>query len=275
MSPDYAYTVGPRLLTVKDLCVDYDLPVLKNVNFTIDDLMRPGITQGQKVAVLAPSGTGKTQLFKRLAGLEPASSGQVLVGIDQKPVHAGEVGMVPQNYYLFEHYTVGQSLVVAAKMREKDTAKAKGKALTILETMGLSDKWNVYPSELSGGQRQRVSIAEQLLSSDHFLLMDEPFSGLDVIAKKIVCNVIDRVASRDELNTIIFTTHDIESAVMIADHILVLGRDRDQHNAPIPGAYIKASIDLIDRDLAWHNDVEHQPNFAPTVADIKSLFTTL
>ena len=219
--------------------------------------------------------THNTTLFKRIAGLEPPSSGSVLVGTEQVPVKAGMVGLVPQNYLLFSHRTVGESLTIAASMREKDRAKAKAKVVAELEDFGLSDKWHAYPQQLSGGQRQRVSIAEQLLSSNHFVLMDEPFSGLDVLTKKKVCEIIDQVAARDDLNTIIFSTHDIESAVMIADTILPLGRDRDQNGHPIPGAHIKNPIDLIERGLAWHQDIEHMPGFAETVAEIKALFPTL
>ena len=275
MTTDFAYTRAETLLKVSNLCVDYSMPILKDVNFEVRDIKRPGITQGQKIALLAPSGTGKTQLFKRIAGLEPPSSGSVLVGAEQVPVKAGMVGLVPQNYLLFSHRTVGESLTIAASMREKDRTKAKAKVVAELEDFGLSDKWHAYPQQLSGGQRQRVSIAEQLLSSNHFVLMDEPFSGLDVLTKKKVCEIIDQVAARDDLNTIIFSTHDIESAVMIADTILPLGRDRDQNGHPIPGAHIKNPIDLIERGLAWHPDIEHMPGFAETVAEIKALFPTL
>ncbi len=271
----FTYQRAETLLKVSDLSVTYTMPILKGVSFEIKDIKRPGLTQGQKVALLAPSGMGKTQLFKRLAGLEPPSSGTILIGAEQKPVKAGMVGVVPQNYLLFDHYTIMQSLMVAAGMRDKSPVRCTARCLELLESFGLTDKANSYPGELSGGQRQRVSIAEQLLSSNHFLLMDEPFSGLDILMKKVVCNVIDAVASRDELNTIIFSTHDIESAVMIADTILVLGRDRDDHGNIIPGAKIKTTIDLIDRDLAWHPDVEHEPAFGPTVAEIKSLFPHL
>lgn len=273
MTSDFQYIRDEVLLSVEGLCVNYATPILRDVNFTVRDVKRPGMKQGQKVALLAPSGTGKSQMFKRLSGLEPTSAGRVLIGPEQVPVKAGMVGMVPQNYLLFEHRTVGGSLILAAGMRDKRTAKAA--ALEILADFGLPDKFNAYPQQLSGGQRQRVSIAEQLLSSNHFLLMDEPFSGLDILAKKVVCDVIDRVSLRDELNTTIFSTHDIESAVMIADTILILGRDRDPLGHPVHGARIQREIDLIERNLAWHPHVEHEPGFADTVAEIKALFPAL
>lgn len=275
MSSDFQYARGDLLLKVSDLSVSYSSPILRDVNLEIRDVRRPGMAQGQKVALLAPSGTGKSQLFKRLSGLKPPSSGTVLIGPTQVPVRAGMVGMVPQNYFLFEHRTVESSLMLAARMHGPDATKAKADVLSLMTDFGLEDKLKAYPHELSGGQQQRVSIAEQLLASDHFLLMDEPFSGLDIKAKKIVCDIIDRVSLRDELNTTIFSTHDIESAVMIADTILILGREVDTNNHFIPGARILQSIDLIDRNLAWHPDVEHRPGFTETVREIKDIFVRL
>jgi ABC-type nitrate/sulfonate/bicarbonate transport system ATPase subunit len=271
----FPYQRAEVLLRVDGLSVSYTRPILRDVSFEVRDVRRPGLTQGQKVALLAPSGMGKSQLFKRVAGLEPPDAGTILIGPEQAPVRAGVVGMVPQNYLLFEHRTVGSSLMVAARMRGVSRKDATARVIEILEDFGLSDKYRSYPQELSGGQRQRVSIAEQLLSSNHFLLMDEPFSGLDILSRKKVCDVIDRVASRDELNTILFSTHDVESAVMIADTLLIMGRDHDEHGNPVPGACIQRTIDLIERDLAWHQDVEHEPQFAPTVAEVKGLFAAL
>lgn len=275
MTSSYAYTAAEPLLKVSHLSVTLGgIPILKDVDFEIRDLERTDCVQGQKVALLAPSGVGKTTLFKRIAGLEPPTSGTVMVGNPLRPVHAGLVGVVPQNYLLFNHRTVGSSLSLAASMNPSNGDPTNA-ARALLADFGLADKWRSYPCELSGGQRQRVSIAEQLLSSNHFLIMDEPFSGLDILAKKVVCSIIDRVAQRDTLNTIIFSTHDIESAVMVADTVIVLGRERDANGAIIPGAGVRRVFDLIDRDLAWHPDVESMPEFVPTVAEIKALFATL
>lgn len=275
MTSDFQYVRDEVLLRVENLSVSYAAPILRDVSFEVRDVKRPGMAQGQKVALLAPSGMGKTQLFKRIAGLEPPTSGRVLVGSAQLPVRAGMVGVVPQNYLLFEHRTVESSLLLAASMREPDRTKARARVAELLEEFQLADKRRFYPAELSGGQRQRISIAEQLLSSDHFLLMDEPFSGLDILMKRIVQGVIDQVARRDELNTIIFSTHDVESAVAVADTLLLLGRDRDEAGLPVPGARIQVSIDLVERNLAWHPSVEHVPGFAETVAEVKAMFGRL
>lgn len=275
MSSAFQYVRSGVLLRVEGLSVTYDTPILRDLNLTIENVIRPDLKQGQKVALLGPSGMGKTQLFKCLSGLQVPSSGTILIGPDQAPVRAGQVGVVPQNYLLFRNRTVGSSLQIAARMKEKDKKTAHDKALYVLEEFGLRDKWNAYPQELSGGQRQRVSIAEQLLCSSYFLLMDEPFSGLDILMKEKVCRLLDQVALLDELTTLIITTHDIESAVMFADTILLLGRDRDAQGNVIPGAHIKKEIDLIERDLAWHPDIAERPNFVPTMREIKAEFVHL
>jgi ABC-type nitrate/sulfonate/bicarbonate transport system ATPase subunit len=275
MTSAYQYVRDEVLLKVTGVSVAYDTPILRDVDITIKDVKRDGMQQGQKVALLAPSGMGKTQLFNCLSGLQVPSSGTILIGPEQKPVKAGQVGVVPQNYLLFGHHTVGKSLMIAAGMRETDAKKAHDRVLYVLDQFGLRDKWNAYPQELSGGQRQRVSIAEQLLCSNHFMLMDEPFSGLDILMKDKVCHLLDQVALLDELTTLIITTHDVESAVMFADTILLLGRDRDAMGNVIPGAHIKKEIDLIERDLAWHPDIAELPSFLPTVKEIKEEFKNL
>jgi polar amino acid transport system ATP-binding protein/sulfate transport system ATP-binding protein/NitT/TauT family transport system ATP-binding protein len=100
--------------------------------------------------------------------------------------------------------------------------------------------------------------------------MDEPFSGLDVIAKDKVCALINEVNQVDELNTTIFTTHDLESAVQIADTIWVLGREEGK-----PGATIVKTIDLAQRGLAWEPNITQHPLFAPTVRELRELFKVL
>jgi ABC-type nitrate/sulfonate/bicarbonate transport system ATPase subunit len=272
---DFQSTREEILLSVDKLCVNYAQPILRDVSFTIRDIKRPGLTQGQKVALLAPSGTGKSQLFKRISGLQAPSSGTIKIGVEQIPVQAGMVGFVPQNYLLFKHRTVEQSLMIAAGMRIKDKKDAAAAVLELVTYLGLEDKLKFYPQELSGGQQQRVSIVEQFLSSNHFLLMDEPFSGLDIMSKKAVCGTIDKVCARDELNTIIFSTHDIESAIMVADTVMILGRDHDSLGNKVPGARIQKEIDLVDRNLAWHPDIKHMPAFTETVNEIEALFPNL
>ncbi len=262
------YKVEERLITVDKLNLSYgDRIILRDINLSVDNITRPGVKQGQVVALLGPSGIGKTQLFRCIAGLQPPTSGHVLLGDkDRRPVQAGEVGVVAQSYPLLSHRTVYGNLKLVSSRKPE----AAGVAEQLLSVFGLSDKKDCYPVQLSGGQRQRVAIIQQLIASNHMLLMDEPFSGLDVVAKERVMQTIREVSLQHELNTTIFTTHDIESAVALADAIWVLGREKDK-----PGATIVKVYDLAAMDLAWTPQIERHPKFWPLVLELKDLFKVL
>lgn len=258
------YKKAERIFTVRNLNLSYgSKQVLRDINVDVDNIIRPGLSQGQVVALLGPSGIGKTQLFRCIAGLQPFKGELKMF---EKPVRAGEVGVVQQAYPLLNHRTVWSNLMLAAHRKPERIAQAE----TLLAHFGLLDKKGAYPLELSGGQRQRVAIIQQLVCSSYFLLMDEPFSGLDVVAKERVSETIRTVTSAHELNTVIFTTHDIESAVALADDIWVLGREPDQ-----PGATIVERIDLAALGLAWSPDIQHHPSFWPTVMELRDLFPKL
>lgn len=149
------------------------------------------------VGFLGPSGIGKTQLFRIIAGLTQPTSGFVVLNSMNRSVQAGEVGVVAQSYPLFEHRTVLSNLLLAAAQKEKDGKVARDKAVDYLEKFELAERRNLYPAQLSGGQRQRVAIIQQILCSEHFLLMDEPFSGLDMVMLEKTCALIQQVANMD------------------------------------------------------------------------------
>ena len=128
--------------------------ILKDVNAEIKDLIIPGQTIGQVVGFLGPSGIGKTKLFEVMAGLINPTSGQVL--INGKPVKVGDLGVVQQNYPLFNHRTVMGNLEIAAKKNLKDAVARKTKIDDYLNRFRLKETINLYPAQLSGGQRQRV-----------------------------------------------------------------------------------------------------------------------
>ncbi|MFZ6757671.1 ABC transporter ATP-binding protein [Undibacterium sp. Ji50W] len=269
------YQVGERLLSIEQLCVSYGQPVLTNVSAHIDNLTRDGVEQGQVVCLLGPSGIGKTQLFRCIAGLQKPSSGGVYLNGKKTPVTPGEVGVVAQHYPLLAHRTVLGNLLVAAKRKIADHAQAQAKVIALLEEFDLADKAHCYPAALSGGQRQRIAIAQQSLCSDHFLLMDEPFSGLDPLAKAKVCDTILKISTLDELNTIIVVSHDIDASIAIADTIWLLGRDDDQAGNPVSGARIKYRYDLIERGLAWRGNMEDTSEFQELRKEIRRRFTEL
>ncbi len=264
------------LLKVDHVSLSYDDKViLHDVNAEIRDIVRADCTQGQVVGFLGPSGIGKTQLFRIIAGLNQPTSGQVLVNSTLTPVKAGMVGVVAQNYPLFENRTIFSNLILAAKQIEKNSDAAHEKVLKYLKRLDMIECSQLYPAQISGGQRQRIAIAQQLLCSEHFLLMDEPFSGLDLVMEAKVCELINEIACLDELNTIIVVTHDVTAAATVADHLWLMGRDRDASGNIIPGARIQETYDLIERDLCWHPGITNSSKFLEFVREVKERFQTL
>ena len=269
------YEIRDTLVSIDNVNLELNgRQILRGVNATVKDIVRPGFTTGQVVGVLGPSGIGKTQLSRILSGLQRPTSGSVTVSADGKmlPVRAGLVGVVAQNYPLFRHRTVLSNLEVAAAQTAGD---ARQRSLDMLAKFGLSDKAGEYPSQLSGGQRQRVAIAQQLLCSEHFIIMDEPFTGLDPLMKDLTCELISQVASMDERNTIFVVAHDIPAVTAISDTLWLLGRDRDAQGAPVPGSRIQATYDLAATGFAWEPGISSTPKFAALVAEVKGRFKTL
>ncbi len=251
------------------------VPILRDVNMEIRDVVRPDKIAGQVVGLLGPSGIGKTTLFRILSGLDPPDTGRVLIGEEQKPVERGRVGVVAQHYPLFAHRTVLGNLMVAGKQAGLSGAQAREKAQSFLKRFGMEDKGGHYPPQLSGGQRQRVAIAQQFMCSENLLLLDEPFSGLDPMAIDRVSELLNEVACMHELNTIIVVTHDIGAALEVADTIWLMGRDRDKEGNIIPGARIQESYNLIERGLAWRDGIATTPEFMLMMREIRARFPSL
>lgn len=262
------YTKNDVLLQANNINLQYgEKQILRDINFSVHDIQRPDVAQGQVVSLIGRSGIGKTQLFRILAGLIKPTSGTVLIDADQHPVKAGEMGIVPQNYVLFNHRTIYQNLKIGLDNAATTLSDAEKKQIIAdyADAFGLSEHLKKYPAQISGGQRQRVSIIQQVLTGNKFILLDEPFSGLDILIIDKVINLLLKVSTLQEHNTLIIVSHDIENAAAISDAVWILAAEDGK-----PGATIVKEYDLCHMGLAWAPDIRTNPDFTALIRDIKA-----
>ncbi len=274
------YTVTDTILYLDKVSVGYKDKndstkvnmILKDVSLVEKDIIREGHTAtGQTIAFIGRSGRGKSTLFKALTGLLKPTEGKVLITNmatadknDAKEVEEGDVGFVDQKYTLFRHKTLTQILHYAMRKINKSKAEKDTIIDSYLADWGLAEHKDKYPNELSGGQRQRTAILEQMLTSKHFVVLDEPFSGLDVGNIEKVKASFERILSDDELNTIIFSTHDIRLAVELADSIYIIGHPEGVTDY----STIVKHYDLKQMGLAW---LDYGEGHRQLVEEIKNI----
>ena len=191
--------------------------VLEDINLTIND--------GEFVCLLGPSGCGKTTLLRLVAGLDQPTSGEIIVNGEKVIEPSGDRAVIFQQYSLFPWLTVLQNVTFGLEMTKKASKEENvAAAERYLESVGLIDFKDSYPHELSGGMKQRVAIIRSLLNHSPILLMDEPFSALDMQNRHKLQEQLIGVWKRFE-NTIVFVTHDVDEAVYLADKIVILDKN--------------------------------------------------
>src|SRR6195952_1697875 len=185
------------------------------------------IVPGEIVALLGPSGSGKSTLLRMLTGLSRPSAGEVYW--HEKPIATADVNVsiVFQSFALFPWLTVFENVEAPLQARGMEPAERRKRAMKILDTVGLDGFQAAYPKELSGGMRQRVGFARALVVEPEVLFMDEPFSALDVLTAENLRSELLELWQKKTIPTraIFLVTHNIEEAVLLADRIIVLGRN--------------------------------------------------
>jgi len=198
------------------------------------------ILPGEILAVLGPSGSGKSTMLRMMTGLSRPSAGQVYW--HGKPISESQinVSIVFQSFALFPWLTVLENVEAPLQARGVPPEERRERSLHMLETVGLDGFQAAYPKELSGGMRQRVGFARALVVEPEVLFMDEPFSALDVLTAENLRSELLELWSKKTMPTraVFIVTHNIEEAVLLADRIIVLGRNpghiRTDFRVPIP-----------------------------------------
>jgi NitT/TauT family transport system ATP-binding protein len=189
------------------------------------------------VCVIGPSGCGKSTLIRLIAGLDEPTSGRMLVDGKETGGPCPERGMVFQGYTLFPWLTVKRNIMFGLEMSGMARDQAQAEARQWIDLVGLTQFADVYPAQLSGGMKQRVAIARALAPNPRVLLMDEPFGALDAQTRAQMQAHLLEIWRNVEV-TILFITHDLDEAVLLADRILVLkanpGEVQELIEVPVP-----------------------------------------
>ena len=211
------------MLKFKNVSKKYkNTTILENINFEIN--------KGEVVSIIGKSGCGKSTLMKCINRLESIDDG--VIYFENKDISSldllklrQKIGIVFQEYNLFEHLTVLQNLTIGLiKIKNISEEVAKKQAMAMLKKIKLTDKSDNYPDELSGGQKQRVAIARTLLMKPKLILLDEPTSALDKEIKQEVINLIIKMAKDDM--TLLIVSHEEKLVKEISDKIIYIKNGR-------------------------------------------------
>ncbi len=218
-------------LIVKDLAVAFErrddtpLTVLGRVNFEVQP--------GEFVSLLGPSGCGKTTVLRCLGGLQTPSGGTI--SIAERPLRGTDkrVAMVFQSDSLFPWRTVVDNVAFGLEVRKYRKGQIAERVRELIELVGLTGFERAYPHQLSGGMRQRVNLARALAVEPEVLLMDEPFSSLDMQTREYMQLELLRIWSHRK-TTVLFVTHQIEEAVFLSDRVLLMSHRPGEIRRTVP-----------------------------------------
>jgi NitT/TauT family transport system ATP-binding protein len=264
---------------IEAVAVEKSYPQTDGTRIQVVGTTNLAIEPGKIIALLGPSGCGKSTLLRILTGLSEPSSGTLLW--HGKPLNGQtpNVAIVFQSFALFPWLTVIQNVEAPLEARAVPEVERHKRALRALDTVGLDGFETAYPKELSGGMKQRVGFARALVVEPEVLFMDEPFSALDVLTAENLRNELLELWLNKKMPTsaIFIVTHNIEEAVMLADRVMVLGRNparvRSDFNIRLRHPRDRKSarfVELVDYvyKVMTEPDSEHTLPDAETTAEI-------
>ncbi|MCC6998782.1 MAG: ABC transporter ATP-binding protein [Deltaproteobacteria bacterium] len=193
------------------------IEAVRDMSLQIAD--KPG--HGEVVVFLGPSGCGKSSILRTVAGLQPATRGEVRLDGVRVDGPSRDRGMVFQQYTSFPWRTVIQNVEYGLEIAGVPARQRRERAMDVIGKVGLTEFAHQLPKSLSGGMKQRVAIARTLVNKPRVLLLDEPFGALDPFVRWEMQSLVLEISRRDD-STILFITHDVEEAVYVADTIFVL-----------------------------------------------------
>ncbi len=243
-------TPSPNAVEVRNVCKNYDtVEALRDMSL---DIPRGGLT-----SFLGPSGCGKTTLLKIIAGLLPATSGEVFVNGEKVTGPGPERAFVFQDFALLPWASVMRNVAFGLELRGVAKSEREAIAEKAIADVGLKGFETTFPHQLSGGMRQRVGLARALSVDAQVLLMDEPFSAVDEqTRRKFQEDLLNLVKS--ENRTFLFVTHSIEEAVYVSDEIaLLLPRPSRVSEIIRPSGFRDKDVDSIRRDSEYLDIVDN------------------
>jgi sulfate transport system ATP-binding protein len=216
------------------------------------------VKEGELMALLGPSGGGKTTVLRMIAGLELPTSGDLFIRgqrVNDIPVRKRNIGFVFQNYALFKNMTVLKNIAFGLKIKKWKRADIEARAAELLELLGLKGLEKRYPHQLSGGQRQRVAIARALAPKPTVMLLDEPFGAVDAKIRQELREWL--VHLHHDLNvTTLFVTHDQEEAMEVSDRIVIFSRGKLEQIGTPREVYEDPANEFVAQFIGVMNTVE-------------------
>lgn len=220
------------------------------VSFSVND--------GELVALLGPSGGGKTTVLRMIGGLEMPTEGDIHISgrrVNDVPVQQRNIGFVFQAYALFKTMHVFDNIAFGLKVKKWRRDDIETRVTELLGLLGLRGLERRYPHQLSGGQRQRVAIARALAPKPSVLLLDEPFGAVDAKIRQELRDWLVRLHHELHLTTL-FVTHDQEEAMEIADRIVIFSRGRLEQIGSPREVYEQPATEFVARFIGVMNVVE-------------------